>query len=111
MHYAKTQKSFEEIALKFVKLDDKSALLNYLKKKLEAVRGGDRAQMTMIVVWIVDTYLSDLNREPFTNDVRKMCRRDPPPLSLFKALPFHSRNLSVLKCTFDMPPLRTERHI
>ena len=68
MHYAKTQKSFEEIALKFVQLEDKRALLNYLKKKLEAVRGGDRAQMTMIVVWIVDTYLSDLNRLTIAGD-------------------------------------------
>ena len=68
MHYAKTHKSFEEIALKFVRLDDKTALLNYLKKKLEAVRGGDRAQMTMVVVWIVDTYLSDLNRLALAGD-------------------------------------------
>jgi hypothetical protein len=60
MHFAKTRRSFEEIALKFVELEDKTALLNYLKKKLEAVVG-DKAQMTMIVVWIVDTYLAEMN--------------------------------------------------
>ncbi len=61
MHFAKTRRSFEEIALKFVRLEDKTALLNYLKKKLESVKGGDRAQLTMIVVWIIDTYLADMN--------------------------------------------------
>jgi hypothetical protein len=38
MHYAKTRCSFEEVALKFMALEEKNALANYLKKKLESLR-------------------------------------------------------------------------
>ena len=38
MHFAKTRCSFEEVALKFMALDEKNALINYLKKKLESLR-------------------------------------------------------------------------
>jgi hypothetical protein len=38
MHYAKTRCSFEEVALKFMALEEKNALINYLKKKLESLR-------------------------------------------------------------------------
>jgi hypothetical protein len=38
MYFAKTRASFEEIALKFMEVDEKTALLNFLKKRLEQVR-------------------------------------------------------------------------
>ena len=37
MYYAKTRASFEEIALKFMQVQEKTALLNFLKKRLEQV--------------------------------------------------------------------------
>ena len=37
MYFAKTRASFEEIALKFMEVDEKTALLNFLKKRLEQV--------------------------------------------------------------------------
>jgi len=37
-YFAKTRASFEEIALKFMEVDEKTALLNFLKKRLEQVR-------------------------------------------------------------------------
>ena len=36
--YAQTQNSFEEVALKFIRLDDKDALRKFLHKKLESLR-------------------------------------------------------------------------
>lgn len=38
MMYAQTQNSFEEIALKFIKLDGKDALKSFIQKKLSALR-------------------------------------------------------------------------
>ena len=38
MYFAKTRTSFEEIALKFMQVEDKTALLNFLKKRLELVK-------------------------------------------------------------------------
>ena len=38
MHYAKTKASFEEVTLKFMGIEEKNALTNYLKKKLESLR-------------------------------------------------------------------------
>ena len=37
MYFAKTKTSFEEIALKFMQVEEKTALLNFLKKRLEQV--------------------------------------------------------------------------
>lgn len=38
MMYAQTQNSFEEIALKFIKLDGKDALKSFIQKKLSSLR-------------------------------------------------------------------------
>ncbi len=62
MHFAKTRCSFEEIALKFIQVEEKEALLNYLKKKLETVRPSEKTQLTLIVVWLVEIYLSRIRR-------------------------------------------------
>jgi len=50
MHYAKTRCSFEEVTLRFMALEDTSALKNYLKKKLETLKSGEKTQITLIVV-------------------------------------------------------------
>ncbi|XP_052234264.1 vacuolar protein sorting-associated protein 18 homolog [Dreissena polymorpha] len=58
--YAQTQNSFEEVALKFIRLDDKDALRTLLHKKLEALRPQDKTQMTMLVTWLIEIYLNQL---------------------------------------------------
>lgn len=56
MHFAKTRCSFEEVTLRFMALEDASALKNYLKKKLETLRAGEKTQITLIVVWLVEIF-------------------------------------------------------
>lgn len=60
MHYAKTKCSFEEVTLKFMGIDEKNALLNYLKKKLEALKSSEKTQTTLIVLWLVEIYQNKL---------------------------------------------------
>ena len=38
MMYAQTQNSFEEIALRFIKLDKKDALKSFIHKKLQSLK-------------------------------------------------------------------------
>ena len=39
-------------------VEEKTALLNFLKKRLEIVRPSEATQMTLLVVWLIENYLS-----------------------------------------------------
>ena len=43
-------------------LEDASALKNYLKKKLETLKNGEKTQMTLIVLWLIEIYQNRLGR-------------------------------------------------
>ncbi|XP_014259260.1 vacuolar protein sorting-associated protein 18 homolog isoform X2 [Cimex lectularius] len=58
--YAETQASFEKIALKFLEVENNEALKLFLKKKLLGLNQGDKAQMTMLVLWVIELLLSQL---------------------------------------------------
>ena len=58
--YARTKASFEEIALKFIEID-KMSLKNYLCTKLSNLKSGEKAQITMLVMWIIQLYLSQIH--------------------------------------------------
>ncbi|KAJ8299391.1 hypothetical protein KUTeg_023451 [Tegillarca granosa] len=58
--YAQTQNSFEEIALKFIKLNKKDALKSFLRRKLLSLRPQDKTQLTMLVTWLIEIYLNQL---------------------------------------------------
>ncbi|XP_041365438.1 vacuolar protein sorting-associated protein 18 homolog isoform X2 [Gigantopelta aegis] len=58
--YAMTQNSFEEIALKFIKLPRKDALKMFVQKKLSSLRSQDKTQMTMLVTWLIELFLNQL---------------------------------------------------
>lgn len=58
--YARTQNSFEEVALKFIQVDDRNALKVFLTKKLVGLQSQDKTQMTMIVTWLIELYLNQL---------------------------------------------------
>jgi len=60
--YADTLCSFEEVTLKFVSLDDKRPLKQFLINKLSNVRPQDKTQMTMIVVWLTELWLNELGQ-------------------------------------------------
>ena len=60
MTYAKTKTSFEEVTLKFVDLDDKSALKNYLRTKLENLKSCDKTQSTLVIMWLIEIHQNQL---------------------------------------------------
>nr|CAD7430568.1 unnamed protein product [Timema monikensis] len=60
LHYAETQSSFEEIALKFLQVWEIEALKTFLIKKLEGFKSQDKTQVTMIVVWVIELFLNQL---------------------------------------------------
>ncbi|XP_043280093.1 vacuolar protein sorting-associated protein 18 homolog isoform X2 [Venturia canescens] len=60
MIYADTHSSFEEISLKFLQESQIEALKTFLRKKLEGLKPQDKTQVTMIVVWVVELFLSQL---------------------------------------------------
>ncbi|EDO47847.1 predicted protein [Nematostella vectensis] len=60
--YAETQVSFEEVALKFIHVEDRQALRMFLIKKLEGLKPQDQTQVTMIVMWLIELYLNNLGQ-------------------------------------------------
>ena len=62
MTYAKTKTSFEEVTLKFVDLEDKSALKNYLKTKLANLKtdGSEATQSTLVIMWLIEIHQNQL---------------------------------------------------
>lgn len=61
LYYAETQSSFEEIALKFLQVWQIQALKTFLKKKLERLKPSDKTQITMIVIWVIELFLNQLD--------------------------------------------------
>ena len=49
-----------QVTLRFMALEDASALRNYLKKKLETLKSGEKTQITLIVIWLVEIYQNKL---------------------------------------------------
>jgi len=60
--YAETQTSFEEIALKFIALEDKDALKQFLMHKLDTLKPSEKMQITMIVAWLAEIWLNQLGQ-------------------------------------------------
>lgn len=60
--YSETHSSFEDICLKFMEINEYDALLVYLKNRLERMDSQDKTQITMLVVWIVELYLTQMAR-------------------------------------------------
>lgn len=66
--FAQTKKSFEEVALKFLQVNENLSLVFYLKSRLsECDPLLDQTQITMLIVWIVDLYLTEMNRSSSTS--------------------------------------------
>lgn len=58
--YAKTQCGFEEICLKYIEVGCQDALTTFLYRKLDHLGDQDKTQTTMIVIWVVELYLDQL---------------------------------------------------
>lgn len=58
--YSKTQSSFEGVCLKFLEINEKEALMTFLRNRLEQLPAQDKTQITMLVVWMVELYLTEM---------------------------------------------------
>uniref|UniRef100_W8B004 Vacuolar protein sorting-associated protein 18 homolog n=1 Tax=Ceratitis capitata TaxID=7213 RepID=W8B004_CERCA len=58
--YAETTKPFEEVSLKFIQLENKRPIIRYVKKRL-AMLDNDPNKIMVLVIWLVDLYLSQIN--------------------------------------------------
>lgn len=60
--YAKTKRSFEEVTLKFLQIKENIPLICYLKSRLKELNPVvDQTQTTLLVVWLVELYLTEMN--------------------------------------------------
>ncbi|KAI7829251.1 Pep3/Vps18/deep orange family-domain-containing protein [Kickxella alabastrina] len=58
--FARTSVTFEEAVLRFVEKKDNRVLKSYLLTKLGTLRRQDRTQNTLLVMWLIEIYLSML---------------------------------------------------
>lgn len=58
--YSETQSSFEAICLKFLEINEKESVMVFLRYRLELLRPQDKKQITMLVVWMVELYLTEI---------------------------------------------------
>lgn len=61
-YYARTSASFEEVALRFLERGERDAVRAYLTRKLQALRPQDKAQITMLAMWLVEIYLNRIDQ-------------------------------------------------
>uniref|UniRef100_A0AAV1V4J9 Pep3/Vps18 beta-propeller domain-containing protein n=2 Tax=Peronospora matthiolae TaxID=2874970 RepID=A0AAV1V4J9_9STRA len=59
--YAKTTRSFEEVALKFLEIESRDSLLLFLLQKLKSLGSDEKTQQTVLCSWIVELFLDKFN--------------------------------------------------
>ncbi|KAF4321788.1 hypothetical protein BBO99_00000674 [Phytophthora kernoviae] len=59
--YAKTTRSFEEVALKFLEKETRDSLLLFLLQKLKSLGNEEKTQKTVLCSWIVELFLDKFN--------------------------------------------------
>ncbi|OMJ72350.1 hypothetical protein SteCoe_29243 [Stentor coeruleus] len=64
--YAQSEKSFEEIALKF--MEERDALQKFLETKLAGLGNDMNAQKTLLSTWLVEIYLDNINHNYMSNE-------------------------------------------
>lgn len=62
--FSETQRSFEEVCLKFYQLNENEALLCYLGNRLANLKPTDKTQITMLTIWMIELYLTEMSRHP-----------------------------------------------
>lgn len=69
--FAETQTSFEDICLRFMEINECEALLVFLQNRLDKCKSQDKTQITMLVVWIVELYLTQMARYSSSDQLQK----------------------------------------
>lgn len=62
--FSETQKSFEEVCLKFYEHNENEALLCYLNNRFDKLKSGDKTQITMLTMWMIELYLTEMSKLP-----------------------------------------------
>ncbi|XP_017851763.1 vacuolar protein sorting-associated protein 18 homolog [Drosophila busckii] len=63
-YYAETEESFEAICLKFMALNDKRPIVNYVKKRLTRLTMSEDSTpeaIKSLIIWLIDLYLIQIN--------------------------------------------------
>lgn len=60
--FSETQSSFEGVCLKFININEQDALMVFLRNRIESSKPQDKIQITMLVVWMVELYLTQIAR-------------------------------------------------
>ncbi|KAJ2617198.1 tethering complex subunit [Coemansia sp. RSA 1365] len=58
--FARTTVSFEEAVLRFMEIKDNKVMRSYLLSKLATLKKQDRTQITLLVMWLIEIYLSSI---------------------------------------------------
>lgn len=66
--YSETQQSFEKVCLKFLEIKDKKPLMIFLRNRLDKLHEKDKTQITMLIIWMVELYLSELAKKNDNNN-------------------------------------------
>lgn len=70
--YSETQRSFEEICLKFLDINEFEALMVFLRNRIDSSKPQDKTQITMLVVWMVELYLTQIARSSANDQQHKV---------------------------------------
>ncbi|XP_017062924.1 vacuolar protein sorting-associated protein 18 homolog [Drosophila eugracilis] len=99
-YYSETDKSFEEVCLKFMELPDKRPIINYIKKRLsrmttmpvevEAMDEEEASVFKALVIWLIDLYLIQINMPDQNEEWRKAWQTEYDEFMM---------DASVLSCT------------
>lgn len=66
--YSQTKKTFEEVTLKFMQVNENLPLMHYLKNRLNELNPStEQTQITMLVVWLVELFMTELSRSSLTS--------------------------------------------
>lgn len=98
--YAETHSSFEEVCLKFIQVDQQDALKTFLRRKLETLTPQEKTQTTLIVIWVVELYLNQLEEMRITKKEQSAKYFElQKEFQAFLALPQVSENVKANKST------------
>ncbi len=66
--FAKTQRPFEDVALRFIASKQSDALKAFLTAKMQALHARDKTQLTLLSTWLVELYLTALTASKDAGD-------------------------------------------
>ncbi|XP_037937988.1 vacuolar protein sorting-associated protein 18 homolog [Teleopsis dalmanni] len=73
--YAETSNPFEGICLKFMELEDKHPIIQYVKKRLEKIMESPD-HVILLVIWLTDLYLTQINYPGRASSERAQWQRE-----------------------------------